>query len=97
MGDPAQTQKTLTPSNKDVAPGTVRRAVRSSLPCRTIRAMSSSEKLDLALAKLKNEGREIGAKGTAAISPTGETLILIDGQSLTVTEILEMAGWPDLR
>jgi hypothetical protein len=58
--------------------------------------MSSSDRLDLALAKLKDEGREIGAKGTAAISPTGETLILIDGQPHTVAEILEMAGWPDV-
>jgi hypothetical protein len=58
--------------------------------------MSSSEKLDLALAKLKHEGREIGANGTAAISLTGETLILIDGQPHTITEVLEMAGWPDV-
>jgi hypothetical protein len=58
--------------------------------------MSSSEKLDLALAKLKEEGYVIGAKGTAAISPSGEPLILIDGQPHTITEVLEMAGWPDV-
>jgi hypothetical protein len=57
--------------------------------------MSTSNRLDIALVKLKEEGREIGAKGTATISPTGETLILIDGQPHTVIEILEMAGWPD--
>lgn len=58
--------------------------------------MSSSERLDLALAILEEKGRAIGAKGTAAISPTGETLILIDGQPRTQSEILEMAGWPDV-
>ena len=58
--------------------------------------MSTSDRLDLALAILKEEGHEIGAKGTAAISPTGEPLILIDDQLRTVIEILEMAGWPDV-
>jgi hypothetical protein len=58
--------------------------------------MSSSARLDLALVKLKEEGHEIGARGTAAKSPTGETLILIDGRFHTETEILEMAGWPDV-
>jgi hypothetical protein len=54
--------------------------------------MSTSDKLDLALAILKAEGHEIG---TAAISPSGETLILIDGQLLPEIKILEMAGRPD--
>jgi len=58
--------------------------------------MSSSDQLDRAIAILKEEGRVIGAKGTAAISPTGEPLILIDGQPRTATEILEMAGWPEV-
>jgi hypothetical protein len=54
--------------------------------------MSTSDRLDLALAELREEGHKIG---TAAKSPTGETLILIDGLLRTEIEILEMAGWPD--
>jgi hypothetical protein len=58
--------------------------------------MSTSDRLDRALAKLKEEGHVIAAKGTAAKTPTGETLILIDGQLRPEIEVLEMAGWPDV-
>jgi hypothetical protein len=53
--------------------------------------MSTNDRLDLALAKLREKGHLIGAQGSAAKSPTGETLILIDGRYCTETEILEMA------
>jgi hypothetical protein len=58
--------------------------------------MSSSERLDRALTILKEQGHEIGTKGTAAISATSGTLILIDGQHRTEDEVLEMAGWPEV-
>jgi hypothetical protein len=57
--------------------------------------MSSSDRLDRALAILKEKGYVTGAKETAAKTPTGETLILVDGQFRTEIEVLEMAGWPD--
>jgi hypothetical protein len=58
--------------------------------------MSTSDRLDRALAKLKEEGHLIGAKGTASKTPTGGTLILVDGQLRPEIEILEMAGCPDV-
>jgi hypothetical protein len=54
--------------------------------------MSTVKKHDIALAKLRAEGHEIG---TAVISPTGEVLVLVDGVYRTYTQIYEMADLPD--
>jgi hypothetical protein len=58
--------------------------------------MSTNPRLDLAFEILRAKGHEIGAKGTARISLTGVTLILVDGVYRTELEVLEMADWPDI-
>jgi hypothetical protein len=54
---------------------------------------STSEKLDQALAKLRDKGHTI-PEGEAFIGPTGKLVLPVDGVLRTPNEIYALAGMP---